>query len=163
MVKSMSACVAAALLAVAAVPGPAAAQSRAKVGSLDCDISGGIGMIIASHKEVTCIFKSGRRRTEAYVGSISKFGLDIGATSGGRMIWQVYASTRGPRRGALSGSYTGASAEATVGAGLGANVLIGGSNRSVALQPVSIQGQSGLNLAVGVAGLNLHPARIRRR
>ena len=96
--------------------------------------------------------------SEVYVGSISKFGLDVGATSGGEMIWSVYAPTT-RRFGALAGHYSGASAEATVGAGLGANVLVGGSARTVALQPVSVQGQTGLNVAVGVTGLELHPAR----
>ena len=95
---------------------------------------------------------------EVYTGSISKFGLDIGATAGGEMIWAVYApSTR--KFGALAGHYAGASGEATVGAGVGANVLVGGSDRTVSLQPVSVQGQAGLNLAVGVAELNLRPAR----
>ena len=95
---------------------------------------------------------------EVYVGSIRKFGLDIGATSGGEMVWAVFAPSN-RRIGALAGTYGGASAEATVGAGVGANVLVGGSNRTVSLQPVSGQGQAGLNLAVGVAGLELRPAR----
>ena len=163
MMRTLSACVAAAVLAVAAHPGAANAQSRSKVGTLSCDVSGGIGLIIASKKQVTCRFTpSAGGRPEIYVGSISKFGLDVGATSGGRMLWAVHAATEGPQRGALAGNYTGASAEATVGAGLGANVLVGGSNRSIALQPVSVQGQTGLNLAVGVAGLELRPARAVR-
>jgi hypothetical protein len=95
---------------------------------------------------------------EVYTGSISKFGLDIGATAGGEMVWSVFAPSN-KTFGALAGNYGGASAEATVGAGLGANVLVGGSNRTVALQPVSVQGQSGLNLAVGVSELQLRPAR----
>jgi hypothetical protein len=95
---------------------------------------------------------------EVYTGSISKFGLDIGATAGGEMVWSVFAPSN-KHFGALAGNYGGASAEATVGAGLGANVLVGGSNRTVALQPVSVQGQSGLNLAVGVSELQLRPAR----
>lgn len=95
---------------------------------------------------------------EVYVGSITKFGLDLGATAGGEMVWAVYApSTR--KFGALAGNYGGATAEATVGAGLGANVLVGGSDRTVALQPVSVQGQAGLNVAAGVADLQLRPAR----
>jgi hypothetical protein len=160
MMKTFSACVAATVLAIAASAAPATAQTRAKVGTLNCDISGGIGMIIASKKEVTCTFTpSAGGRPEVYVGSISKFGLDIGATSGGRMVWAVHSSTQGRQRGALAGTYGGASAEATVGAGLGANVLVGGSNRSVALQPVSVQGQAGLNLAVGVSQLTLRQAR----
>ena len=95
---------------------------------------------------------------EVYTGSITKFGLDIGGTTGGQMVWAVYAPTNAGH-GALAGQYAGASAEATVGAGVGANVLIGGSNHTVQLQPLSVQGQTGLNLAAGVAGLNLEPAR----
>lgn len=146
--------------ALVSVDGPAFAQ-RAKVGTLDCDISAGMGLILGSRKEVRCRFtpSSRRGRSEFYVGAISKFGLDIGATAGARMVWAVYAPTSRPRRGALAGTYTGASGEATVGAGLGANVLIGGNNRTIALQPLSIQAQTGLNLAVGVAGLSLVPAR----
>jgi hypothetical protein len=164
MTRIFGTCVAALLLAAAVNPGTAAAQSQVKVGTLDCDISGGIGLIIASQKEVQCIFSpSATRRPDAYVGTISKFGLDIGATQGGHMLWAVYAPTQGPERRALAGHYAGASAEATVVAGLGANVLVGGSNRSIALQPLSIQGQTGLNLAVGVSQLDLRPAQARPR
>lgn len=150
-----------AVAAAVALPASAMAQgaNRTKVGTLTCDISAGIGLIITSKKQVTCMFTpaaAGPR--EVYVGSINKFGLDIGVTAGGEMVWAVYAPTN-RRIGALAGEYGGASAEATVGAGLGANVLVGGSNRTVSLQPVSVQGQAGLNLAVGVAGLELHPAR----
>ncbi|MFN3657885.1 MAG: DUF992 domain-containing protein [Pseudolabrys sp.] len=141
------------------IPAMAQSPNRTKVGTLTCDISGGIGAIIASKKDLTCMFTpSNPGPREVYVGSISKFGLDIGATAGGEMIWAVYAPTN-RTFGALAGTYGGASAEATVGAGLGANVLVGGSNRTVALQPVSVQGQAGLNLAVGVASLELRPAR----
>lgn len=162
-----TAIVAAAALAVAAIPGSAMAQSRAKVGTLGCDISAGVGYIVTSQKQLRCSFEpSGGGRREAYVGTIRKFGIDIGATEGGRMIWGVYASYRGRRPGALAGVYTGASAEATVGAGLGANVLVGGSDRSVALQPLSVQGQAGLNLAVGVGNIELQsvqPVRYKPR
>lgn len=144
-----------------ALPGPAMAQqpNRTKVGTLTCDISGGIGVIVGSKKAVTCLFtpsQPGPR--EVYSGSITKFGLDVGATSGGEMVWTVFAPSN-KKFGALAGDYGGASAEATVGAGVGANVLVGGSSRTVTLQPVSVQGQAGLNLAVGVAGLTLRPAR----
>lgn len=161
MHRPLSALAALAIAAAVALPAPAMAQgaNRTKVGTLTCDISAGIGLIIASKKDVTCMFtpsQPGPR--EVYVGSISKFGLDIGATTGGEMIWAVYAPTN-RKFGALAGNYGGASAEATVGAGVGANVLIGGSDRTVTLQPVSVQGQAGLNVAAGVAGLELHPAR----
>jgi hypothetical protein len=138
---------------------PAQAADRTKVGTLNCDISGGLGLIVTSKKDVTCMFTpaaAGPR--EVYVGSISKFGLDLGATNGGEMVWAVFAPSN-RRFGALAGEYGGASAEATVGAGLGANVLVGGTDRTVALQPVSVQGQTGLNVAVGVTGLRLRPAR----
>jgi hypothetical protein len=144
-----------------ALAGPASAQApqRTKVGTLTCDISGGVGMIIGSQKEVQCMFtpsEPGPR--EVYVGVIRKFGLDVGATTGGQMVWTVFAPTTA-RRAALAGNYAGASAEATVGGGLGANVLVGGSDRTISLQPVSVQGQAGLNVAAGVAELELRPVR----
>jgi uncharacterized protein DUF992 len=152
----------AAITAALALPDTALAQAqRTKVGTLDCDISAGIGMIVASQKGVRCIFTpSAGGKREVYQGAVTKYGLDIGATGGGRMIWAVFAPTS-KVRGALAGEYAGASAEATVGAGAGANVLVGGSNRTITLQPVSVQGQVGLNLAVGVAGLNLNTVRVR--
>src|SRR3954468_6257548 len=143
---------------VLAAADPAAAQ-RIKAGILDCDVSGGFGLIIGSQKSVSCTFTPdipGPR--EAYTGAITKFGLDIGATAGGRMVWAVYSETVAGI-GALAGDYVGATGEGTVAVGLGANVLIGGSNRTVALQPLSVTGQAGLNLAVGVADLSLRRAR----
>jgi hypothetical protein len=130
-----------------------------KAGTLNCDISAGIGLIIGSQKEVTCLFMPvNNAPQEVYVGVIRKFGLDIGATGGSQMIWAVYAPTNSDFAG-LAGTYAGATAEATVGAGLGANVLLGGSNRTVALQPLSVQGQVGLNVAAGVASLELRPTQ----
>ena len=148
------------LLAAALTPVPADAQgARSQLGMLDCDISGGFGFIIGSRKEVNCLFTpAGGGRREAYVGAISKFGLDLGATTGGQMVWAVHAETTA-RRDTLAGTYVGASAEATVAVGLGANVLVGGSNRTIALQPISVQGQTGLNIAAGVTELSLEPAR----
>jgi hypothetical protein len=136
---------------------PATAQ-RIKAGILNCDVSAGLGFIIGSQKEVSCLFVPDQAGPqEAYVGTITKFGLDIGATARGEMIWGVFTETnRGP--GFLAGDYVGASGEASIAAGLGANVLIGGSNHTVALQPVSVSGQVGLNLALGVADLHLRPA-----
>lgn len=160
MYKPLSAIAVLAIAAAVAFPIPASAQAnRTKVGTLSCDISGGIGLIITSKKDLTCMFtpsQPGPR--EVYVGSITKFGLDLGATAGGEMVWAVYAPTT-RKFGALAGDYGGATAKATVGAGLGANVLVGGSDRTVALQPVSVQGQAGLNVAAGVAELRLRPAR----
>jgi hypothetical protein len=161
MHRRISAFATLAVVAAVALPAPAMAQppNRTKVGTLTCDISGGIGLIITSRKEVTCMFTpSHPGAREVYTGSINKFGLDLGATSAGEMIWAVFAPTN-LRIGALAGHYGGASGEATVGAGLGANVLVGGSNHTISLQPVSVQAQLGLNLAVGVSGLDLRPAR----
>jgi hypothetical protein len=138
--------------------GGAAAQDRVKAGTLVCDVSGGLGMIIGSKKGVQCMFSpSLAGPAEGYVGTITKFGFDIGATKAGQMVWAVWApSSYGP--GILAGVYTGATAEATIAVGLGGNALVGGSNRTVALQPLSVTGQTGLNLAAGVASLQLRPA-----
>lgn len=159
MTLSNKALIAFVALAATAMAEPVFAQQPAKVGTLTCDISGGIGMIVASKKQMTCMFTpSAGGPKEVYTGAIAKFGLDVGATTGGQMVWAVYAPTS-RQVAALAGTYSGASAEATVGAGLGANVLIGGSDRTVSLQPISVQGQTGLNLAAGVSALELHPAR----
>jgi Protein of unknown function (DUF992) len=159
MSRLLSGIAAAAVVVVLAGAAWAQAPQRTKVGTLTCDISGGIGMIIASQKELQCIFtpsEPGPR--EVYIGAIRKFGLDIGATAGGQMMWSVFAPTTA-RRAALAGNYVGATAEATLGAGLGANALIGGSDRTIGLQPLSVQGQAGLNVAAGVAELALRPVR----
>jgi hypothetical protein len=141
-------------LALAAAA-PAAAQ-QVRAGLLTCDVSAGIGLIITSQKQVTCTFAPERAdiAREDYDGTITKFGLDLGVVGGGIMVWVVFTTTvAGP--GFLAGDYFGASGEASLGAGLGANVLIGGSNRTVTLQPISVSGQIGLNVAVGVAELRL--------
>jgi Protein of unknown function (DUF992) len=161
MHKHLGALAALATLAALAAPTSSMARvpERTKIGTLTCDISAGIGLIITSKKQLTCMFTPSRPGPrEVYTGSITKFGLDLGATAGGEMVWAVYAPTN-RRFGALAGHYAGATAEATVGAGVGANVLVGGSNRTVTLQPVSVQGQAGLNVAAGVAEMDLRPAR----
>ena len=146
--------------ALAGFSAPAEAASRVQVGSLTCDISEGIGVIIGSHREVDCIFTpSERRGIEHYRGSITKFGLDIGVIQRGSMIWLVYAPTV-LQNGALQGTYAGAAVNATIGLGLGANVLIGGFDGSVALQPLSVEGTQGLNVAAGVASLELRYAPV---
>jgi len=143
---------------------PAAAQAQVKAGVLSCDVSGGFGWVLGSSKSVSCIFTPDLPGpAEGYVGVINKFGLDIGVTTRQSMVWGVFAPSDGPWRGALAGSYVGATGEATFAVGLGANVLIGGSNRSIALQPVSVTGQTGINIAAGVADLQLRPAGIGRR
>jgi hypothetical protein len=151
--------IAAGVLALALGSSDPAPAQRIKAGVLTCDVSGGLGFIVGSQKEVSCLFSPDQPGPqEAYVGTITKIGLDIGVTGAGVMVWGVFTETnRG--FGFLAGDYVGASGEASLAAGLGANVLIGGSNQTVALQPLSVSGQVGLNLAVGVADLHLRPAR----
>ncbi len=148
-------------LAVAAVAlhAPEAAAQRVKTGVLNCSVSAGFGLIIGSQKTVQCFFRPDRGGPdELYEGTITKFGLDIGATAAGQMVWAVYnEGGYGPY--GLAGDYAGATGEATVAVGLGANVLVGGSSRTIALQPVSVSGQVGLNLAIGVGNLSLRPSR----
>lgn len=138
-----------------AAPAAHSAKEGVKIGVLTCHIEGGIGFIIGSSKAVDCVYQpGGGNRAENYEGRISKLGIDIGVTGDTVVVWAVFAPGK-VKKGALEGTYGGASAEATVIAGLGANVLIGGSNRSINLQPLSIQAQTGLNIAAGIAGLRL--------
>ena len=142
-----------------AMGGSAMAQQPVAAGTLTCDVSAGLGMIIGSRKSVACTFApSYPGPVEFYNGTITKVGVDIGATAASVMVWLVYAPTSRPV-GALAGNYVGATGEATFGVGLGANVLVGGSNRTIGLQPVSVQGQTGLNVAGGVAELSLQFSR----
>jgi hypothetical protein len=145
----------AALISVTATE--ARAQADIEVGVLNCAVSGGAGFVIGSSKRLECVFQSGDRR-EPYFGRINKFGLDVGVTSTGVIAWAVFAPTRDiVSPGVLAGGYAGITGEATVGVGVGANALVGGSRRSFTLQPLSVGAQQGLNLAVGVASLTLEP------
>lgn len=137
----------------------AVAQQGVKIGALRCNVSGGLGLIITSSKEMSCLFTSARGHREHYYGTIRKFGLDIGETNAGILAWDVFAPSEGAKRGALAGEYVGVDASATIGAGIGANALVGGSQRSFTLQPFSVQAQTGLALAGGVAALTLRPGR----
>jgi len=142
------------------VVGPADAQPRQiQVGTLTCSMSASIGLIVGSQKNVNCVLRGQPGEPEeAYSGTMTTIGLDIGVTSGGVIVWTVFADTD-RYAGMLAGIYTGATAEVSVAAGLGANVLVGGSNRTVALQPLSLQGQVGLDIAAGIGQLELHPVR----
>jgi Protein of unknown function (DUF992) len=149
------------LLAGAALAGALALAGQAsadgvKVGTLSCHVSSGFGFIFGSSRSVRCIYSGSGGHTERYTGNISKFGVDIGYQSSAVILWTVVAPHTGMRAGALEGSYGGAQASAAVGIGAGANVLVGGLDRSFALQPVSIQGNTGLNVAAGIGALTLH-------
>jgi hypothetical protein len=151
----------AALLGLSVTFAPAQAQRPVweQSGTLNCDVSAGFGFIVGSQRQVNCLFTpSYPAPPEQYVGTITKVGLDIGVTAAGSLVWNVLQSTT-RRRGVLAGSYAGASAEVTAGVGLGANLLVGGNERSVALQPLSIQGQVGINIAAGFAEISLQFVR----
>jgi len=138
--------------AVIAPVSASADQAGVSIGTLECQIEGGIGLIITSSKNMKCIFRSASGREEIYVGRIVKYGLDIGITGEASMIWAVFAPGF-IEPGALGGEYVGGSAEVSAGLGGGANALIGGGN--IALQPLSVQVHSGVNAAFGVTRLSL--------
>jgi len=131
------------------------AQSGIKAGILKCNVGGGWGFVFGSSKELKCLYTpGGSTGGERYSGEIQKFGVDIGYTQGGVIVWTVIAPTNQVSAGALEGTYVGATAEVSAGMGLGANVLLGGGN-SIALQPLSISGQQGLNVAGGIGAISL--------
>lgn len=132
------------------------AEARVRSGTLTCHVAGGIGLILGSRRSLTCEFHSGRA-VEFYTGRIDRIGLDIGITQQSEILWGVFERTR--QHSDLSGRYTGATAQATIGVGLGANVLVGGGQNSIALQPLSISGQTGLNVAAGISSLHLERRR----
>jgi hypothetical protein len=136
-----------------------AAPHGVKVGTLTCNVASGWGFIFGSSKDLHCVFHgNANHHGDHYVGSISKFGVDIGYTDGGVLVWGVFAPSSDIRAGALEGDYAGATASATVGVGLGANVLIGGLDKSIALQPLSVEGNKGLNVAAGIGAISLKSA-----
>jgi Protein of unknown function (DUF992) len=143
---------------------PAHAQGSVQIGTLTCNVAGGWGFVFGSSKAVRCTFARAGGRPEHYAGSINKFGVDIGYTQGGVLVWGVFAPSAGLPSGALSGNYVGATGSATIGVGAGANVLVGGSNRTISLQPVSIEGNTGLNVAAGIGAMSLRyqPQAARR-
>ena len=133
-------------------------EGGVRVGVLTCKVNAGTGFIFGSSKGLQCHFDPTNGKGERYAGKIDKFGLDVGVTGDAVLTWAVVAPTTKVRRGGLAGTYVGASAEATAGVGGGANVLVGGSNDTISLQPLSVQGQTGVNAALAVAELVLHPA-----
>ncbi|MCS4094318.1 hypothetical protein FHT76_006019 [Rhizobium sp. BK176] len=130
-----------------------------KIGILTCDVGGGVGYVLGSAKTVDCVFSpvSNAEAQDRYAGAIRKLGVDVGFTTRGRIVWAVFAPTAGYHRGSLGGLYQGASAEATLVAGVGANILIGGTSGSVQLQTLSVTGQLGLNVAATGTSMTLTP------
>ena len=152
----LGAAIAVAGLAVAGAAN--AAPAGVKVGELICNVSSGFGFIFGSSKDLHCTYRPSGHPREHYVGTVNKFGVDIGYTEGGILVWGVFAPASNVAPGALSGTYAGATAGASIGVGLGANVLVGGLNKSIALQPLSLEGNKGLNVAAGIGSITLKSA-----
>jgi Protein of unknown function (DUF992) len=139
-----------------ALTAPAFGQAQpVRVGGLTCDAAPRVGLVVGSLQHLRCVFSSNAAGRCSYGGSIGRVGLDVGVTGGGRLLWAVFAPTSHVGCGSLRGSYVGASGSASLGVGLGANVLVGGSHRTISLQPLSVEGQVGVNLALGVSRLTL--------
>ncbi len=139
-------------------PGPST-----KAGLLTCNTGPSVGFVVGGRQNLACQFMPlGPYPPENYTGEITTIGLDIGKNSGGALIWAVFMPTRGAQYGSLAGKYGGVTGDISLGIGAGANLLVGGSDRSITLQPFSVEGNTGINLAVGVSGLDLRlvePAR----
>ncbi|HEY0219192.1 MAG TPA: DUF992 domain-containing protein [Afipia sp.] len=136
-----------------------AQQARVQAGTLECRGGASVGFIVGSVTNFGCVFRSPGRPDDLYVGTIDKIGLDLGVTETTSLAWGVFAPTAQLGPGDLSGNYGGVDASATVGLGLGSNVMLGGSANSFALQPLSVQGQTGLSVAAGIQSLQLRPGR----
>lgn len=145
------------LLATAAMTALSAnaAPHGVKVGVLTCSVEPGWGYVVGSKKDVHCRYRPNHGSEDRYSGSIAKFGLDLGYTASTTLIWSVVAPSSDTRPGALEGDYAGVSASAAVAVGVGANALLGGFDKSIALQPVSVEGRSGLEAAAGIGVLTL--------
>jgi hypothetical protein len=135
---------------------PADAQQGVKAGYLRCDVSGSVSFIFGSSRDLTCTFETSlTHRVDNYTGTIRRFGIDIGYQRRGVIVWGVIAPTNDVGPGALAGNYAGITAAVAAGFGVGANALIGGFRESIALQPLSVEGIQGINIAGGIASLTL--------
>ena len=146
-------------VAVALIPLVTNAQNSTQIGTLSCDVSRGIGMFVVEKQTLSCVFKHLKGGTsENYVGTIDQYGVALGETTAGHLVWGVIAATSNVSAGALAGKYAGVGANASIGAGAGANILVGGSGSAFSLQPISVEGQVGINIAGGVTTVTLKPA-----
>ncbi|MDR3409174.1 MAG: DUF992 domain-containing protein [Methylovirgula sp.] len=136
----------------------AGTAQAAQVGLLECNVAPSVGLIITSRKALSCRFSRSYAPPDYYVGTITHFGLALGATGPGRIVWGVFAATRELGHTALAGSYGGATANVSLGLGLGANALVGGNAYSIGLQPLSVNTQTGVDITAGITGLQLEPA-----
>jgi len=148
-----------AIVALVAPLASANALPPVRAGILQCQGGQNVGFVVGSVTSLECVFQSEGRRPEPYIATVRRYGVDIGFTEQTRFTWAVNAPAGNIRRGDLAGSYGGVGANASIGIGGGGNFLVGGPANSYALQPISVQGQTGLNVAAGVAGLELQPFR----
>lgn len=145
-----------AFLIVAFPSAPAQARRPLRVGGLTCSTGARVGLVLGSRQDMQCSFiENATGRQYSYAARIRRIGLDVGVTRGGTLFWGVFARNSQIGRGTLRGSYIGVSGNAAVGLGLGANVLVGGSRRTITLQPLSVEGQIGVNPALGISNLTL--------
>jgi hypothetical protein len=134
------------------------AQQGVQIGVLHCDGGQNVGFVVGSVANLTCVFQGEGRRPEAYIATVHRFGVDLGFTQQTQFAWAAYGPTNQIGRGGLGGSYGGVGANASVGVGFGGNFLLGGNGNAYTLQPISLQGQTGLNVAAGIASIDLQPA-----
>jgi hypothetical protein len=142
---------------LAATAAAAAAQAPVQAGVLRCHGAPTTSYVVGSSHALACVFASAEGPQYRYDGTVNRVGFDIGFTRESALQWAVFAPTHRIGPGDLSGNYGGVTAGVAVGVGGNANALVGGSNNSFSLQPLSFEGQTGLNVAVGVAGLQLRP------
>jgi hypothetical protein len=148
-----------ALASLVASLASADAMPQVRAGILQCEGGQNIGFVVGSVTSLECVFQSEGRRAEPYIATVRRFGLDLGVTGETQFTWAVNAPSSRLRRGDLAGNYGGVGANASVGIGGGGNFLVGGPENAYALQPVSLQGQTGLNVAAGIADIELQPVR----
>jgi hypothetical protein len=145
------------VLMVAGAAPAGAAGDVVKAGHLKCDVAGNVSFIFGSSRDITCMYTpAGSKRIDPYTGEIKQFGVDIGYQSSGVMLWAVVAPSSDVGPGGLAGDFAGGSADVAAGYGVGANALFGGSDKAVALQPLSVEGIEGINIAAGIGVLTLH-------
>jgi hypothetical protein len=150
-----------AVITLAAPLATANAQQRLQIGVLECEGGQNVGFVVGSVTNLECVFQAEGRRPGAYVATVHRFGVDLGFTQQTRFSWAAYGPTHSIGRGGLAGHYGGVGANASVGVGFGGNFLLGGTANAYALQPLSVQGQTGLNVAAGIADIELEPVGVR--
>jgi hypothetical protein len=136
---------------------PAAAFAGDRIGALECHLSGSGPSILVENQSVDCVFASDRGgpRSDHYIGKLTKIGANLSVNGKGDLLWGVVAATSSHGRGALAGDYAGPEASAKVGVGVGAAALVGGSDKTFSLQPLNVEGGSGIGFTAGVESLSL--------